>query len=92
MAIRLAPGANALTTADAVKKRALELASSFPPEVPASFDPPPELVPEPLPIVIIRPASGSPVQHWMLSGPGQKSAVDMPPIDAQVAVSIQTPI
>jgi multidrug efflux pump len=37
MAIRLAPGANALTTADAVKKRAMELASSFPPGVKLAF-------------------------------------------------------
>jgi multidrug efflux pump len=37
MGIRLAPGANALTTADAVKKRARELASSFPPGVKLDF-------------------------------------------------------
>jgi hydrophobe/amphiphile efflux-1 (HAE1) family protein len=37
MAIRLAPGANALTTANAVKKRAAELASSFPPGVKLGF-------------------------------------------------------
>ncbi len=37
MAIRLAPGANALTTANAVKKRAQELASSFPPGVKLGF-------------------------------------------------------
>ena len=37
MGIRLAPGANALTTADAVKKRATELAGSFPPGVKLSF-------------------------------------------------------
>ena len=37
MAIRLAPGANALTTADAVKKRARELAASFPPGVKLAF-------------------------------------------------------
>ncbi len=37
MGIRLAPGANALTTAEAVKKRAAELASSFPPGVKLSF-------------------------------------------------------
>ena len=37
MAIRLAPGANALTTADAVKKRATEMASSFPPGVKLGF-------------------------------------------------------
>ena len=33
MAIRLAPGANALRTADAVKARVAELAASFPPDV-----------------------------------------------------------
>ncbi len=37
IAIRLAPGANALTTADAVKKRARELAANFPPGVKLSF-------------------------------------------------------
>ena len=37
LAIRLAPGANALQTADAVKKRALELASTFPPGVQLAF-------------------------------------------------------
>jgi multidrug efflux pump len=37
LAIRLAPGANALTTADAVKKRAAELSANFPPGVKLSF-------------------------------------------------------
>jgi multidrug efflux pump len=37
IAIRLAPGANALTTADAVRKRATELAANFPPGVKLSF-------------------------------------------------------
>ena len=37
LAIRLAPGANALTTADAVKKRATELSANFPPGVKLSF-------------------------------------------------------
>ncbi|HXV00501.1 MAG TPA: efflux RND transporter permease subunit [Caulobacteraceae bacterium] len=37
MAIRLAPGANALQTADAVKKRAVELSASFPPGVKLAF-------------------------------------------------------
>ena len=37
IAIRLAPGANALDTAEAVKKRAIELSSSFPPGIALSF-------------------------------------------------------
>jgi multidrug efflux pump len=37
LAVRLAPGANALKTAEAVKKRAAELAASFPPGVKLSF-------------------------------------------------------
>ena len=37
MAIRLAPGANALQTAEAVKKRAVELAANFPPGVELAF-------------------------------------------------------
>ncbi|RAK60830.1 hydrophobe/amphiphile efflux-1 family RND transporter [Phenylobacterium hankyongense] len=37
VAVQLAPGANALTTADAVKARAQELASTFPPGVKLSF-------------------------------------------------------
>ena len=37
MEVRLAPGANALTTADAVKKRAAELSSNFPPGVKLAF-------------------------------------------------------
>ncbi|HEY5107829.1 MAG TPA: efflux RND transporter permease subunit [Caulobacteraceae bacterium] len=37
IAIRAAPGANALNTADAVKKRATQLAASFPPGVKLSF-------------------------------------------------------
>ena len=37
MAIRLAPGANALQTAEAVKKRAIELAANFPPGVQLAF-------------------------------------------------------
>jgi multidrug efflux pump len=37
MAIRLAPGANALQTAEAVKKRAAELAANFPPGVQLAF-------------------------------------------------------
>ena len=37
MAVRLAPGANALQTAEAVKKRALELAATFPPGVKLAF-------------------------------------------------------
>src|SRR5665213_1006650 len=37
IAIQLAPGANALTTADAVKKRANELAATFPPGVKLVF-------------------------------------------------------
>jgi len=37
IAIQLAPGANALTTADAVKAKATELASSFPPGVKLGF-------------------------------------------------------
>jgi multidrug efflux pump len=37
IAIQLAPGANALTTADAVKKRATELAATFPPGVKLVF-------------------------------------------------------
>ena len=37
MEVRLAPGANALTTADAVKKRATELSSNFPPGVKLAF-------------------------------------------------------
>ncbi|HEY2481030.1 MAG TPA: efflux RND transporter permease subunit [Caulobacteraceae bacterium] len=37
MAIRLAPGANALQTAEAVKKRAVELAANFPPGVKLAF-------------------------------------------------------
>ena len=37
LAIRLAPGANALTTADAVKKRANELAAAFPPGLKLAF-------------------------------------------------------
>jgi hydrophobe/amphiphile efflux-1 (HAE1) family protein len=37
MAVRLAPGANALKTAEAVKKRALELAATFPPGVKLVF-------------------------------------------------------
>jgi len=37
IAIQLAPGANALTTADAVKAKATELASTFPPGVKLAF-------------------------------------------------------
>ncbi len=37
LAIQLAPGANALSTADAVKKRATELSANFPPGVKLSF-------------------------------------------------------
>ncbi len=37
LSVRLAPGANALTTADAVKKRAIELAASLPPGLVLSF-------------------------------------------------------
>ncbi len=37
MGISLAPGANALTTANAVKKRATELAASFPPGIKLAF-------------------------------------------------------
>src|SRR5665213_1215092 len=37
LAIELAPGANALSTADAVKKRAVELSANFPPGVKLSF-------------------------------------------------------
>ncbi len=37
IAIQLAPGANALTTADAVKAKAAELASTFPPGVKLAF-------------------------------------------------------
>jgi multidrug efflux pump len=37
VAVQLAPGANALTTADAVKARAEQLATSFPPGVKLSF-------------------------------------------------------
>ncbi len=37
VAVKLAPGANALDTADAVKKRATELAASLPPGVAMSF-------------------------------------------------------
>ncbi|HEY7852661.1 MAG TPA: efflux RND transporter permease subunit [Caulobacteraceae bacterium] len=37
MAIRLAPGANALQTADAVKKKAIELSASFPPGIKLAF-------------------------------------------------------
>ncbi|MEO8927096.1 MAG: efflux RND transporter permease subunit, partial [Caulobacteraceae bacterium] len=37
LAIQLAPGANALTTADAVKKRAAELSANFPPGIKLSF-------------------------------------------------------
>jgi multidrug efflux pump len=37
LSVRLAPGANALTTADAVKKRALELSASLPPGMQLSF-------------------------------------------------------
>ncbi len=37
IAIRQAPGANALNTADAVKKRATELAATFPPGIKLSF-------------------------------------------------------
>ncbi|HZK98947.1 MAG TPA: efflux RND transporter permease subunit [Caulobacteraceae bacterium] len=37
MGITLTPGANALTTANAVKKRAIELAASFPPGVKLAF-------------------------------------------------------
>ncbi|HEY1447380.1 MAG TPA: efflux RND transporter permease subunit [Caulobacteraceae bacterium] len=37
MAIRLAPGANALQTAESVKKRAVELAANFPPGVQLAF-------------------------------------------------------
>ncbi len=37
IAIQLAPGANALTTADAVKAKAADLASSFPPGVKLAF-------------------------------------------------------
>ena len=37
LAIRLAPGANALQTAEAVKKRAIQLAATFPPGVQLAF-------------------------------------------------------
>ena len=37
LAIRLAPGANALQTAEAVKKRAVQLAATFPPGVQLAF-------------------------------------------------------
>jgi multidrug efflux pump len=37
LAIRLAPGANALQTAEAVKKRAIQLAATFPPGVELAF-------------------------------------------------------
>jgi multidrug efflux pump len=37
MQIQLAPGANALTTAEAVKKRAIELSANFPPGIKLAF-------------------------------------------------------
>jgi multidrug efflux pump len=37
LAVRLAPGANALSTADAVKKRAIELSADFPPGMKLAF-------------------------------------------------------
>jgi hypothetical protein len=33
-----------------------------------------------------------PVQHWMFDGPGQRSAVDVPPSLAHCAVSMQVPV